>query len=198
MPAGEAHGSSRSCWLSCGSRQKTRRRLIAMWYALLMTKTVVPIVRFQAKYDIDASTGCWNWTAATSSHGYSNFWNGAAYESGHKFSYRHHKGEVPKGLHIDHLCRNRVCVNPDHLEAVTQRVNTLRGDTVARHNSVKTHCPRGHEYNETNTHIDRTGARHCRPCGKRRRAERVAKGLVPGRKKKEQRGPTQSGGTGSS
>ncbi|MBY4212857.1 HNH endonuclease [Rhodococcus fascians] len=68
------------------------------------------------------------------------------------------------GLQIDHLCRNRRCVNPDHLEAVTPQVNTLRSTAITAVHAVKTHCPQGHQYSVENTYVSSRGGRHCRIC----------------------------------
>jgi hypothetical protein len=73
-------------------------------------------------------------------------------------------GPIPEGLTIDHLCRNRGCVNPAHLEAVTNRTNLLRGDGIAALNARKTHCKRGHEFTPENTYVWREGTRACRAC----------------------------------
>ena len=72
--------------------------------------------------------------------------------------------DVPEGLTIDHLCRERRCVNPLHLEAVTQRVNVLRGGTLAASNKAKTECPRGHLLQRDNVEISPRGERSCRQC----------------------------------
>lgn len=120
--------------------------------------------------------GCWPWLGHRQPNGYGAFT--IRIERGthgrmvcwlaHRLSYSIAKGEIPRGLTLDHLCRNRACVNPDHLEAVPIRVNNLRGSGFAAINAVKTHCPNGHPYDERNTSVD-DGSRKCRRC-KRERA----------------------------
>ncbi len=88
----------------------------------------------------------------------------------HRLAYTEEYGSIPEGLVIDHLCRNRACRNVEHLEAVTSRENVLRGPTtVAAINTVKTHCPQGHAYDEANTRVYE-GHRHCRACDRARKA----------------------------
>lgn len=77
----------------------------------------------------------------------------------HRLSYTLCRGQIPEGMVLDHLCRNTLCFNPNHLEPVTQRENTRRGATGA-----KTHCVRNHEFTETNTYITPDGHRSCRAC----------------------------------
>jgi hypothetical protein len=119
--------------------------------------------RFFEKVNTDENTGCWNWIGAKTSGGYGNFAIKKVNFVAHRVSYELVNGEIPEGLHLDHLCRNRACVNPEHLEPVTQRVNLLRGETIPALHSAKTHCPSGHEYSEENTLIYR-GSRHCKTC----------------------------------
>lgn len=105
--------------------------------------------RFRAKYTVCPTTGCWNWTASCTSNGYGQFHinSGAKRNVGaHRWAYETLVGCVPDGLQLDHLCRNRRCVNPAHLEPVTPQVNTLRGATLPARNARKTHCPQGHMY----------------------------------------------------
>ena len=100
--------------------------------------------RFKASYLPDVETDCWLWQRLVSGAGYSRFFYDGRVGYGHRYAYEQACGAIPKGLTIDHLCRNRSCVNPLHLEAVTLRVNLLRGDTVVAVNARKTHCNRGH------------------------------------------------------
>lgn len=108
--------------------------------------------------------GCWEWTRALNSKGYGSYGHHGRVQSTHRLAYELLVGPIPTGLHIDHLCRNRKCCNPEHLEAVSQRTNTLRGVGFAATNAVKTHCKHGHEYTEANTYTDSRGSRSCRTC----------------------------------
>ncbi len=119
--------------------------------------------RFWAKVDKTAENGCWNWTAGKIPQGYGQFnlTHKTACKA-HRFAYIALVGPIPDGLVLDHLCRNRACVNPDHLEPVTQGTNARRGDAGA-HNASKTHCPAGHPYSDANTEHARRG-RRCRTC----------------------------------
>lgn len=106
---------------------------------------------------------CWEWTASKIPSGYGRFnASGHAWEYAHRFSYQLIYGDIPDGLEIDHLCRNRGYVNPSHLEPVTHAVNCQRGN-IGRIQRLKTHCPRGHPYDSENTRLYRNG-RYCRAC----------------------------------
>lgn len=106
-------------------------------------------------------TACWLWTAAILPCGYGQFHN----LKPHRISYELEVGPIPTGLVIDHLCRVRACVNPAHLEPVTQRENIMRGDGVAAKNAVKTHCAIGHEFAGANLRVCK-GQRICRECNR--------------------------------
>jgi len=112
---------------------------------------------------------CWEWTRAKTSGGYGQFWVKPRKVVCHRFAYEQLVGPIPEGLQLDHLCRNRACVNPNHLEPVTQQVNILRGFSIATANRLKTHCPQGHPYSATNTYIHpRNNGRICRACARER------------------------------
>lgn len=112
----------------------------------------------------DLKTRCWIWSGRTGYWGYGRL--GVNYKTiyAHRFAYELLVGEIPEGLVIDHLCRNTACVNPSHLEPVSQGVNTLRGVGPASINSSKTHCVNGHPFDDENTYIRNDGRRQCRIC----------------------------------
>lgn len=148
-----------------------------MRYNLVMPKHVHNQIRFMRFTQFAGINECWNWTGSLSPGGYGQF---AVYypalpaskrtktRAAHRFSYELFVGPIPEGLVIDHLCRNRACVNPTHLEPVTSRVNTHRGVTIATGNAAKTHCPNGHPYEPPHLRIsyNKRGQRmrHCQTC----------------------------------
>ena len=131
--------------------------------------------RFWAK--VDKTDTCWLWTGKLLKK-YSQFWYEGKVTSGHRASYRMFKGDIPEGLHIDHLCKVCHCVNPDHLEAVTPRENLMRSDNQVAGYAIATHCIRGHEFNEENTYNWRN-KRMCRPCMNASSRRYKAKPLTP-------------------
>jgi len=132
------------------------------------------IERFQAKIEV-LPNGCWRWTASANHKGYGMFSYNGRMGSAHRFSYQQFTGVISEGLTLDHICRNRWCVNPSHLEPVTNQENCRRGDTGIA-NTRKTHCPAGHLYSPENTYIYQTKdgrrLRSCRKCHAKREIKR--------------------------
>lgn len=135
---------------------------------------MIPIARdeineklFWAKVQI-TDAGCWIWSASKNECGYGNFAVNGKCRRAHRVSYVLNKGPIPDGKQIDHICRKRSCVNPEHLEPVTNKENVLRGAGLTAVNARKTHCIKGHEFTEENTRIrkgkSRKGCRVCRAC----------------------------------
>lgn len=114
--------------------------------------------------------GCWFWVGATTEHGYGRWDTKDGQAKAHRRMFEMAKGPIPRGLDLDHLCRNPPCVNPDHLEPVTHKVNMLRGINPPAMNKRKTHCPKGHPLSGDNLFAGahRTGKRDCRTCSMER------------------------------
>jgi hypothetical protein len=116
---------------------------------------------------VEAGDGCWVWLGALEHRGYGKFWLSGRHVAAHRFAYETCVGPIPEGLCVDHLCGDKRCVNPAHMETVTSRENTLRcGKAPASINARKTACPKGHPYDEANTYFSPSsrGGRHCRAC----------------------------------
>lgn len=115
--------------------------------------------------------GCWLWTGSLSGKGYGRFHSGGRRGRSlraHRVAYELLVGPIPDGLQLDHVtawgCTSKACVNPAHLEPVTNRVNVLRGVGPTAQNAAKTHCFRGHPFDDENTQVRRDGHRRCREC----------------------------------
>lgn len=116
-------------------------------------------------------TPCWIWQRNTDQAGYGRHGSKRA----HRMVYESRIGPIPEGLTLDHLCRVHACVNPDHLEPVTRAVNVMRGEGHAAVNARKTHCVRGHKFDERNTFIRPEGWRACRACHRGQRNRKAAR-----------------------
>ena len=120
---------------------------------------------------VNKTPGCWLWTGKPNDHkGYGRIKIGSRYIYAHRYSYELVNGEVPQGLELDHLCGVRNCINPEHLEAVTHKVNMERSKHATR-----THCRHGHSYSGDNLYINPAGSRACRACHKKRAREWASK-----------------------
>ena len=121
--------------------------------------------RFWSKVQRGQPDECREWLGARTDGGYGNFAIWPRNIGAHRMAYELSVGPIPAGLQIDHLCRNRGCVNPAHLEAVTGRVNVLRADTFVARQAAQTHCLRGHEFTPENTRVN---GRHrsCKTCAR--------------------------------
>lgn len=146
------------------------------------------VARFWAK--VRRTDGCWLWTGGTSTDGYGSFWAGRRSVRAHRFAYELEVGPIPEGLDLDHTCcqpdrcdggrrcPHRRCVNPAHLEPVTNAENARRGH-AGHHMRTRpraSHCPHNHEYTPENTRVRRTRsgtARACRTCEANYRAGRT-------------------------
>lgn len=127
--------------------------------------------RFEEKFIPEPNSGCWLWVAGLNASGYGVFFEGKKTRQNslaHRWAYKHFVGDIPDGLVLDHICGVRCCVNPDHLEAVTQSENLRRSDKLRAHYNkrrTQTHCARGHPFSGANVYTYETnGKRYCKTC----------------------------------
>lgn len=128
--------------------------------------------RFWAK--VDKSGDCWFWTGSTNGRGYGAFKLNGRPIRVHRWAYQQIIGPIPEGMQLDHLCRNRLCVNPAHMEPVTNRENSLRGVGPTAVNAKRTHCVNGHPLSGENLRLAPNGRwRVCRRCEKEKERRRL-------------------------
>lgn len=113
---------------------------------------------------LDFTGECWEWKAGRTAAGYGEFGFAREMHYSHRASYELQHGPIPKGMTVDHLCRNRACARPLHLELVTLAENKRRGMSRNAVNARKTHCLRGHPFEDGNTIRSSKGFRECREC----------------------------------
>lgn len=148
-----------------------------------MTTPVDPIASANERFSkyVHITDSCHVWTGLLHK-GYGSFKVAGRMVYAFRWNYERVKGPIAPGLFLDHLCRNRSCVNPDHLEPVSPRENMMRGQAIARMREAKaaiTHCPKGHAYSQENTYIGSKGERHCRECNRIRSKESYSKRRRP-------------------
>lgn len=124
--------------------------------------------RFRSKVLV-VDSGCWEWQAGLNQKGYGKFWINGSTRQAHRVGYELMVGAVAAELEVHHRCENKKCVRPKHLQPMTQRENEkLAGcvEAMTLERTSRTHCVRGHGFNETNTRITPHGHRVCRACQK--------------------------------
>ncbi len=141
-----------------------------------------PVERFLEKFDIGEipegfDSPCFVWVGTYGRYGYKptasygHFWDGEGHPSVHRYAYKTFVGPIPDNLDLDHLCRNRRCCNPDHLEPVSRSENLKRGNNpiilkkLAKERAERTHCRKGHRWTPENIYIDKkNNSRRCKTC----------------------------------
>jgi hypothetical protein len=130
------------------------------------------LARLLRTFDRPGNDMCWLWKNAPATNGYGQFFIDGKRRAAHRVVYELLLGPVPVGLVLDHLCRVRLCVNPHHLEPVTDEENIDRSPV---HNGAKTHCKRGHDFTTANTYLQPSGGRRCRTCAAESESKRPAR-----------------------
>lgn len=138
---------------------------------MTLKETSVPLLEeyrpnVEARHTPCANTGCWWWTGWVDDNGYGRVSVRKHWRTAHRVSYELAKGPIPEGLTLDHLCRNRSCINPDHLEPVTHVENVLRGMSPAAQHARQQLCSKGHDDWRTASRTNGKQYRRCRTCAR--------------------------------
>lgn len=161
---------------SCNKQTKNRKYCWGHYYRLYRYGTLQsskPIGKYWINIPaekrfwmhVKKTKTCWIWTAGKNYAGYGHFiGNNKNRWLAHRYAYTLLVGKIPKGLTLDHQCRNTSCVNPEHLKPMTIKENILKGNGAAAINKRKTQCPQGHPYKGNNLIIRKSGSRRCRTC----------------------------------
>jgi len=120
--------------------------------------------RLLEKIEKQKGSDCWFFTGSKLPSGYGILWNGVRPIGAHRISFQLYRGEITDGMEIDHICNNRSCVNPEHLQLLTHKENMRKSSALMGINARKTHCKRDHELSGDNLHITPRGARQCKEC----------------------------------
>jgi hypothetical protein len=163
--------SFRTCQ-ACGVALTTSKQIVACSHRCASRLRWVrrPSIDERFFANVHMTDRCWTWTGTRHPDGYGTLGGALA----HRVMYERCVGPIPKGFHIDHLCRNRSCVRLDHLEVVTPRTNALRGVGFAARNAAKSRCPHGHVLDARIRTGPRAGARKCRTCAREQARRRRA------------------------
>lgn len=166
--------TERKCSVDACDRPYRSRGLCSSHYSRRLRAGEIELVQPQRPDDerfwsnVDAGGVCWEWTGSLTPKGYGTFMaKGRKAYRAHRYAWIILVGEIPQAMTIDHICKNKRCVNPDHFELVTAEENTRRGGSASALNARKTHCKRGHEFTPENTYVQYNkgkAGRRCREC----------------------------------